>query len=227
MSHTLAEKILLAHTDIDEVAPGDIVMVRCDVVMTNDISCPMAFRAMEKMGATKVFDASKVVVVPDHFIPAKDTRSAELQKLIPDTEKLIALANRLPAMLKGEDKPKGPTESLAIAQLCYNQTNYSAAVRLWADAIATDPKLADDRRVVDAERPKQAPGVERHIVERVRNRRLRRTSEADLVWHDHAESFARENVDRPRPRLAEEVEPMEQYNGLTVRRSRRRIGAQW
>jgi 3-isopropylmalate/(R)-2-methylmalate dehydratase large subunit len=79
---TLAEKILLAHTDADEVAPGDIVMVRCDVVMTNDISGPMAFRAMEKMGAKKVFDPAKVVVVPDHFIPAKDTRSAELQKLL-------------------------------------------------------------------------------------------------------------------------------------------------
>jgi 3-isopropylmalate/(R)-2-methylmalate dehydratase large subunit len=81
---TLAEKILLAHTDADEVAPGDIVMVRCDVVMTNDISGPMAFRAMEKMGAEKVFDPAKVVVVPDHFIPAKDTRSAELQKLLRD-----------------------------------------------------------------------------------------------------------------------------------------------
>ena len=84
MSHTLAEKILLAHADEDEVAPGDIVMVRCDVVMTNDISGPMAFRAMEKMGATKVFDPDKVVVVPDHFIPAKDTRSAELQKILRD-----------------------------------------------------------------------------------------------------------------------------------------------
>src|SRR5579859_7184974 len=84
MPHTLAEKILLAHTDADEVAPGDIVMVRCDVVMTNDISGPMAFRAMEKMGATRVFDPAKVVVVPDHFIPAKDTRSAELQKLLRD-----------------------------------------------------------------------------------------------------------------------------------------------
>src|SRR5438132_4643456 len=84
MPHTLAEKILLAHTDASEVVPGDIVMVRCDVVMTNDISGPMAFRAMEKMGATKVFDPTKVVVVPDHFIPAKDTRSAELQKLLRD-----------------------------------------------------------------------------------------------------------------------------------------------
>ena len=84
MPYTLAEKILLAHTDADEVAPGDIVMVRCDVVMTNDISGPMAFRAMEKMGAERVFDPAKVVLVPDHFVPAKDTRSAELQKLLRD-----------------------------------------------------------------------------------------------------------------------------------------------
>jgi 3-isopropylmalate/(R)-2-methylmalate dehydratase large subunit len=84
MPHTLAEKILLAHSDADEVATGDIVMVRCDVVMTNDISGPMAFRAMEKMGAKRVFDPAKVVLVPDHFIPAKDTRSAELQKLLRD-----------------------------------------------------------------------------------------------------------------------------------------------
>src|SRR5438552_16545645 len=57
-------------------------MVRCDVVMTNDISGPMAFRAMERMGVEKVFDPAKVVVVPDHFTPAKDERSAELQKLL-------------------------------------------------------------------------------------------------------------------------------------------------
>jgi 3-isopropylmalate/(R)-2-methylmalate dehydratase large subunit len=82
--YTLAEKILLAHSDADEVTPGDIVMVRCDVVMTNDISGPMAFRAMEKMGAKRVFDPAKIVLVPDHFIPAKDTRSAELQKLLRD-----------------------------------------------------------------------------------------------------------------------------------------------
>ena len=84
MGLTLAEKILLAHTDADAVAPGDIVMVRCDVVMTNDISGPVAFRAMEKMGATRVFDPTKVVIVPDHFVPAKDERSAALQKLLRD-----------------------------------------------------------------------------------------------------------------------------------------------
>ena len=55
-------------------------MVRCDIVMANDVSAPIAFRAMEKMGAAKVFDPSKVVMVADHFAPAKDARTAELLK---------------------------------------------------------------------------------------------------------------------------------------------------
>jgi 3-isopropylmalate/(R)-2-methylmalate dehydratase large subunit len=84
LPYTLAEKILLAHADVDEVVPGDVVMVRCDVVLTNDISGPIAFRAMADMGVARVFDPAKVVVVADHFVPAKDTRSAELQKLLKD-----------------------------------------------------------------------------------------------------------------------------------------------
>lgn len=80
MAHTLAEKIVLAHTDADDVRPGDVVMMRCDVVMANDVSGPVAFRVMERMGAERVFDPSKVVMVADHFMPAKDAKSAELQK---------------------------------------------------------------------------------------------------------------------------------------------------
>ena len=55
-------------------------MVRCDVVMANDVSGPVAFRQMEKMGVAHPFDPSKVVMVADHFAPAKDARSAELQQ---------------------------------------------------------------------------------------------------------------------------------------------------
>jgi 3-isopropylmalate/(R)-2-methylmalate dehydratase large subunit len=80
VQHTLAEKIILAHTEADDVHPGDVVMIRCDVVMANDVSGPVAFRVMEKMGAERVFDPAKVVMVADHFTPAKDARSAELQK---------------------------------------------------------------------------------------------------------------------------------------------------
>ena len=72
MGHTLTEKILLAHSDVDEVAPGDVIMVRCDLVFANDVSGPLAFRAMERMEVARVFDPSKVVMVADHFAPAKD-----------------------------------------------------------------------------------------------------------------------------------------------------------
>jgi 3-isopropylmalate/(R)-2-methylmalate dehydratase large subunit len=82
MAHTLAEKILLAHAGVDAIAPGDVVMVRCDVVMTNDISGPIAFRTMREMGVDRVFDPARVVLIPDHFVPAKDARSAELQQVL-------------------------------------------------------------------------------------------------------------------------------------------------
>jgi 3-isopropylmalate/(R)-2-methylmalate dehydratase large subunit len=55
-------------------------MVRCDLVFANDVSGPLAFRAMERMEVARVFDPSKVVMVADHFTPAKDARSAELQR---------------------------------------------------------------------------------------------------------------------------------------------------
>lgn len=80
MPRTLVEKILLSHTEADDVSPGEILMVRCDLVMANDVSGPVAFRQMEKMGAERVFDPEKVVMVADHFMPAKDAKSASLQK---------------------------------------------------------------------------------------------------------------------------------------------------
>jgi 3-isopropylmalate/(R)-2-methylmalate dehydratase large subunit len=83
MAHTLAEKILLAHTDADDLAPGDFVMVRCDVVMANDLGGPLAARELARMG-DRVFDPERIVLVADHFMPAKDTRSAELQKVLKD-----------------------------------------------------------------------------------------------------------------------------------------------
>jgi len=84
MGYTVAEKILLAHSDADRVEPGQVVMVRCDVVLANDVTGPIAFRQMEKMGTDKVFDRSKVVMVADHFAPAKDERSAILIKRLKD-----------------------------------------------------------------------------------------------------------------------------------------------
>ena len=60
MGYTIAEKILLNHCDADHVEPGQVVMVRCDVVLANDVTGPLAFRQMEKMGTSEVFDRSKI-----------------------------------------------------------------------------------------------------------------------------------------------------------------------
>jgi hypothetical protein len=65
---------------------------------------------------------------------------------VAEAERAVAIARRLPAVLKREDKPGGAAEGLAFAQLCYDAGWYAAAVRLWADALAADVELGEDRR---------------------------------------------------------------------------------
>ncbi|MBI2304271.1 MAG: 3-isopropylmalate dehydratase large subunit [Chloroflexi bacterium] len=81
---TLAEKILAAHAGKDRVEPGELINVRADVVMGNDITAPIAINEFRKLGVSKVFDPQRVVLVPDHFVPAKDILSAENAKLLRD-----------------------------------------------------------------------------------------------------------------------------------------------
>jgi tetratricopeptide (TPR) repeat protein len=65
---------------------------------------------------------------------------------IRQTEQMIALAGRLPALLKGEDGPRDAAELETFVRLCRNEGRYGAAARLLAGALAADPKLGDDRR---------------------------------------------------------------------------------
>jgi len=78
----LAEKILAAHAGKGKVAPGDLVSVRVDLVLANDITAPIAIKEFERIGVRKVFDPKKVVMVPDHFVPNKDIASAEQAKMM-------------------------------------------------------------------------------------------------------------------------------------------------
>jgi 3-isopropylmalate/(R)-2-methylmalate dehydratase large subunit len=77
MRQTLAEKILAAHAGLEEVHPGQFVEVDTDIVLSNDITAPIAIREFEKLGVKRVFDAERVVIVADHFAPNKDIQSAE------------------------------------------------------------------------------------------------------------------------------------------------------
>jgi 3-isopropylmalate/(R)-2-methylmalate dehydratase large subunit len=81
---TITEKILAAHADKDRVCPGELINVRLDLVLGNDITAPVAIREFGKIGAGSVFDKSKVVLVPDHFTPNKDIESAEQSKILRD-----------------------------------------------------------------------------------------------------------------------------------------------
>ena len=67
---------ILAHTDEEITADGQIVNCRLDLVLANDITGPLAIKGFKAMGATKVFDKDKVALVMDHFTPQKDIASA-------------------------------------------------------------------------------------------------------------------------------------------------------
>jgi len=81
MSMTAVEKILSSHAG-EEVRAGSFVEARVDLVLANDITGPLAIEIFREMGAGRVFDPDKVVLVPDHFVPNKDVRSAEQARIL-------------------------------------------------------------------------------------------------------------------------------------------------
>jgi 3-isopropylmalate/(R)-2-methylmalate dehydratase large subunit len=79
---TITEKILAAHSGKKRVVPGELLNVRIDLALGNDITAPLAIKAFKEIGAKKVFHRDRVVLVPDHFTPAKDILSAEQCKIL-------------------------------------------------------------------------------------------------------------------------------------------------
>jgi 3-isopropylmalate/(R)-2-methylmalate dehydratase large subunit len=79
---TITEKILAAHAGKKSVSPGELLNVRIDLALGNDITAPLAIKAFKEIGAKKVFHRDRVVLVPDHFTPAKDILSAEQCKIL-------------------------------------------------------------------------------------------------------------------------------------------------
>lgn len=79
---TITEKILAKHAGLKEVSPGDLINAKVDIALGNDITAPIAISEFRKAGAKKVFNRNKVVLVPDHFTPNKDIKSAEQCKIL-------------------------------------------------------------------------------------------------------------------------------------------------
>ncbi|AQS58025.1 3-isopropylmalate dehydratase large subunit [Desulforamulus ferrireducens] len=84
MPMTITEKILAAAAGKDSVKPGELINARVDLVLGNDITAPVAIKEFQKIGVNRVWDKERVALVPDHFTPNKDIKSAEQAKLVRD-----------------------------------------------------------------------------------------------------------------------------------------------
>ncbi|MFH1094132.1 MAG: 3-isopropylmalate dehydratase large subunit [Candidatus Omnitrophota bacterium] len=82
MGYTITEKIFSAHVKGKKVKADEFVYAKVDLALGNDVTAPIAIDQFKKIGSGKVFDRKKVVLVPDHFIPAKDIKSAEQAKIL-------------------------------------------------------------------------------------------------------------------------------------------------
>lgn len=78
---TMAEKILAAHAGLEEVVPGQLIECDLDLVLSNDVTSPIAIKEFNKVGVEKVFDPTKIALVPDHYVPNKDIAAAEQAKM--------------------------------------------------------------------------------------------------------------------------------------------------
>lgn len=77
MAMTMTEKILAHAAGLPEVHPGQLIMADLDMVLGNDITSPVAIKEFPRFGKDKVFDRTKIALVPDHFTPNKDIKAAE------------------------------------------------------------------------------------------------------------------------------------------------------
>lgn len=96
MSQTLVEKIIAKNLISGEAREGSFVQIRIDRLLCHEVTTPPAIEMLEQRGIKKVFDPDKIVVTPDHFIPAKDEKSAALAKKLDEWVRANGIKNYYP-----------------------------------------------------------------------------------------------------------------------------------
>ena len=114
MGMTMTQKILADHAGVKEVHAGELIEANVDIVMANDITGPMALPIFKKMG-DKVFDKDKVVLVPDHFTPNKDIKSAENSKAIREFSREQGLTHHMEQGKCGVEHAILPESGIVVA----------------------------------------------------------------------------------------------------------------
>lgn len=115
MGMTMTQKILAAHSGMDTVQVGQLIMAKLDMVLGNDITTPVAVREFKKLGLDKVFDEDKIAIVPDHFCPNKDIKSAEQVKIIREFSKEMSITNFFELGQMGIEHALLPEKGLVVA----------------------------------------------------------------------------------------------------------------
>ena len=115
MGMTMTQKILAAHAGLERVKAGDLIEADLDLVLGNDITSPVAIKEMEKMKVDGVFDKDKIALVPDHFVPNKDIKSAEHCKCVREFALKHDITNYFEVGKMGIEHALLPEQGLTVA----------------------------------------------------------------------------------------------------------------
>ncbi len=115
MGMTMTQKILAAHAGLDKVEAGQLIEAKLDLVLGNDITSPVAIHEMDKMTRKTVFDKDKIALVPDHFVPNKDIKSAEHCKCVREFARRNDITNYFEVGEMGIEHALLPEKGLTVA----------------------------------------------------------------------------------------------------------------
>jgi 3-isopropylmalate/(R)-2-methylmalate dehydratase large subunit len=114
MGMTITEKILAAHAGKQSVTPGELINAKLDLVLGNDITAPVAIKEFAKIGVDRVFDREKIALVPDHFTPNKDIKSAEQVKVVREFARRYGIVNYFEVGAMGVEHCLLPEKGLVV-----------------------------------------------------------------------------------------------------------------
>jgi len=115
MGMTMTQKILAAHAGLDSVVAGQLIEADLDLVLGNDITSPVAIKEMAKMNLDSVFNKDKIALVPDHFVPNKDIKSAEHCKCVREFALKNNITNYFEVGQMGIEHALLPEQGLTVA----------------------------------------------------------------------------------------------------------------
>ena len=114
MGMTLTEKILARHAGKDTVEPGELILAGVDLALGNDVTSPIAIEAFRNLGIREVFDRERIALVPDHFAPNKDIRSAEQARTMREFAKEFGIVHYFEVGRMGIEHVLLPDEGLVV-----------------------------------------------------------------------------------------------------------------